>query len=253
MKNFLQLYKPFNWINNFYILNDEELIYWYGDNQYMINIKNLKFKPKSGLILCNYLKELCINKKILDYGTGYSALLGKHCINIGAKEVDAIDIDENVIEYNKSTSVEKNLNIFYSDGFKNINKKYDLIVSNPPQLPNDASLHFYHDVGGVSGREVIDEIIENAHKYLKNNGRILLLLFGFLGINVSTNEKEPILNKLKNKYIIEKCDRYVTPIRYGGGIYNNINKIKMYFPNYNFIEIDNIYQNEIFVVQAKLK
>ncbi|MDH5690699.1 MAG: hypothetical protein OEY81_04665, partial [Candidatus Bathyarchaeota archaeon] len=58
-------------------------------------------------------------------------------------------------------------------------EKFDLILFNSPYLPSETSEeNSWLErawAGGVVGRQVIDQFICEASKYLKENGRILLM------------------------------------------------------------------------------
>ena len=79
-----------------------------------------------------YIKKYLDRKvNILDIGTGSG------CISIVLKDkldsnVDAVDISDEALELSKSNASKYNLDInFYkSDIFSNVNKKYDVIISN---------------------------------------------------------------------------------------------------------------------------
>ncbi len=83
------------------------------------------------------------NKKtdILDIGTGSG------CIAITLNKelndnVDAIDISEhalNIAKYNNKEN-NANVNMFLSDVFSNVNKNYDVIISNPPYIEENEEI-----------------------------------------------------------------------------------------------------------------
>ena len=139
-------------------VKDTEFIF-YTDNG-VFNKKGLDYGTK--LLLENIDFE---NKKLfLDVGCGcgpiglYIALQNKDYT------VDMIDINERAIHLCNMSIKENNLDnisVFKSDVYKNINKKYDLILTNPP-------IH--------AGKKKVYEIIENAKEYLNKNGEILIVI-----------------------------------------------------------------------------
>jgi len=78
--------------------------------------------------LKNYIKP---GMKILDMGTG-SGIQAIEAKKLGA-EVLAADINPESIEPLKKL----NINAIQSDLFSNIKEKFDLIIFNPPYLPED--------------------------------------------------------------------------------------------------------------------
>ena len=115
---------------------------------------------------------------ILDIGTGSGciAITLKKSINCN---VDAVDISSDalkVAEYNKKLN-NVDINLFKSDMLSNVNKKYDVIISNPPYIgreediqgiveKNEPHIALYADNDGLYYYE---EILKNCKKNLKNN------------------------------------------------------------------------------------
>lgn len=124
-------------------------------------------------------------KSALDIGTGSGAIaisLAKYCNIL----VDAVDINKNALlkamENAKLNDI-KNINFIESDVFKNVDNKYDVIVSNPPYIRTDViptldtNVKDYEPIlaldGGESGLIFYEEIANNAHKYLNKGGYLL--------------------------------------------------------------------------------
>ena len=175
----------------------------------------------------NYLSHLNIsNPSILDIGTGSG------CIAIALKkhlncEIDAIDISDKAILLAKENASINNVNINFTvkDIHEfNSNKKYDLIISNPPYVPFNSNVD-----------EKIKYEPQNAI-YAKENG----LYFYDL-----------ILQKIKNNL----KDNYLIAFEIGDKEGQNITKIiKNYLPNaYILLEQDyNNYNRYIFISNKKL-
>ena len=88
--------------------------------------------------------------------------------------------------------------------FEKISGKFDLILFNPPYLPEDKREDTASSIattGGKKGDEIILRFISKAKSHLNNNGIILLLLS-------SLTPKDKILSSLKKyrfkKEILEK-------------------------------------------------
>lgn len=100
----------------------------------------------------NYAKELTEPLDILDIGTGSGAIaitLAKHL----SCHVLATDISEEALEIAKINSKRNNVQIEFkqSDILKNVQGKFDIIISNPPYIAKD---------------EVIDPLVKDNEPHL---------------------------------------------------------------------------------------
>ena len=118
---------------------------------------------------------------ILDLGTGSG------CIAITLKKeldcnVDAVDISPKALEIAKLNAKNNNVDITFYEGdmLKPINKKYDVIISNPPYIAyneeimdivknNEPHTALYAEDNGL---KYYKDIISNANKYLKEKSII---------------------------------------------------------------------------------
>ncbi|WP_162146879.1 peptide chain release factor N(5)-glutamine methyltransferase [Acholeplasma granularum] len=123
------------------------------------------------------------NKKVdvLDLGTGS----GNIAITLSLEEdnlnVDAIDVSTKALEVAKINNNELggNVNFFQSDWFSNVTKKYDIIIANPPYIPNNEHVD---DIvlkepnlalfGGVIGLEPYEIILKESKNFLNSNAFI---------------------------------------------------------------------------------
>ncbi len=130
------------------------------------------------------------NKKIdiVDIGTGSG------CIAITLKKqidcnMDAVDISSDALEVAKNNSIKNNVlvNFIEGDMLKSLNRKYDVIISNPPYISydeeimdivknNEPSIALYAKNNGLYYYE---EIIKNSKKILKEKN-ILAFEIGYL-------------------------------------------------------------------------
>jgi len=121
-------------------------------------------------LLASVLKSYVTpDTKVLDMGTG-SGIQARTCKDLGATSVTAADIDPEVIK------TVKDLKVIQSDLFSNISEKYDLILFNPPYLPEDPDEAGIDTTAGKTGNEIIIRFIKEAKNYLNKNGKILLLI-----------------------------------------------------------------------------
>lgn len=109
---------------------------------------------------------------VLDMGTG-SGILAIEAAKY-SENVVAVDIDNNTIVQLKKDVHNKKITFIVSDLFSNIKDKFDLIIFNPPYLPSTNIKHTDLD-GSRNGTEIIEKFLKQAKKYMKDDGKILLL------------------------------------------------------------------------------
>lgn len=129
------------------------------------------------LLLLENLREMDLEgKEFLDMGTG-NGKIALEAAKMGA-EVTAADIsDKAVEEVREKTSEQKvELSVVQSDLMENIDRKFDIIAFNPPYLPGRRESGEDPLVGGETGVEVAKRFIEDVDEYLKEEGKVYLLL-----------------------------------------------------------------------------
>lgn len=168
----------------------------------------------------NYVKKYLKQPiRILDLGTGSGAI----AITLKKKLssfVDAVDISKEALEVAKENSIENNveINFIHSNMLEKINKKYDLIISNPPYISydeeveeivknNEPHIALYADNDGL---EYYEKILKNAENYINKPG--------IIAFEIGMNQGKKI-KKIASKYLetdnikIEKDlsgkDRYI--------------------------------------------
>ena len=128
-----------------YFINDENLKSEIKEYSVSINNTIFKFKTDNGVFSkgkidfgSKLLIETVLNENLcgdgLDLGCGYGVigivvnkLLGLH--------MDMVDVNKRAIHLSKMNIKENacsEIDAFESDGYTNINKKYDFIITNPP-------------------------------------------------------------------------------------------------------------------------
>jgi len=128
----------------------------------------------------NYLKDNKFNKNqiekltALDLGTG-SAFQSKNLILHGLKKENilALDINQKALKEAKKLGVK----IILSDLFNEIPKikKFNIILFNPPYLPENIFDKNLDTSGGKFGDEVIIEFIKQLPDYLEKEGKAFFI------------------------------------------------------------------------------
>ena len=181
-----------------YFTNDENLkseyrniIYKYKD--YVFNFtSDLGVFSKdrvdyaSKLLVENYFKVGRKNVNVLDVGCGYGCI-GITISKIMDSRVDMIDVNKRAVHLSNLNI--KNMNVdavsFISDIYSNIDKKYDVIISNPPIR---------------AGKKVYMNIINNAANHLNDDGEFYFVM------NKDHGAKN-VIEKIKNVYDINVLDK----------------------------------------------
>ena len=139
-----------------------------------------------------------IKGEILEVGCGYGVIpiiLTRIVDKI--ESFDAVDVNKRALhlaEMNKKENFAPKVNFFLSNCYKNINKKYDVIISNPPIR---------------AGKNIVYEIVMNARNYLKEDGKLFIVINKDQGAKSLYKDLEKVykcelINKKKGFWII-KC------------------------------------------------
>lgn len=147
------------------------------------------------------IKENFEKPKILDIGTGSGAIaitLSK-TLNIS---VDASDTSSSALEValENNKNLDANVNFIKSDMLKNIDSKYDVIISNPPYIAyneeimdivknNEPHIALYADDNGLF---FYKEIIKNAKKNLNDKSLI--------SFEIGSTQKDAIISYAKKYF-----------------------------------------------------
>lgn len=116
------------------------------------------------------------NLKIFEIGCGSGFILEK-LFQLGIKKENIFSADINPSAVKKCK--ELGFNSVFSDLFEKIKGKYDIIIFNPPYLPEDEKEPMdsrRETTGGKKGGEIINKFLIQAKKYLSKQGRIFLLI-----------------------------------------------------------------------------
>jgi release factor glutamine methyltransferase len=129
---------------------------------------------EDSFLLEKAVKKYSRGKRVLDMGSG-SGVQAQAALTSGACEVTAVDIDSKVIAHIKK----QHIRTIKSDLFTNVKGTFDLIIFNPPYLPEDSredKKSARITSGGKKGDEVLLRFFRQAPRHLSSNGSILIVL-----------------------------------------------------------------------------
>ena len=198
-----------------YILNNKE--FW--STNFYVDRSVLIPRPETEVLIDLILSQ--INNKnnylnILDIGTGSGCILISLLKELAKAKAIGVDKSSKAIAVAKKNSTSQHVDSRSS--FKNINlenikfdKKFDLIVSNPPYLPDVSLKNLNLDIklyepkialqGGVQGVDFLCKIISLASKIIKING-LLALEIGDNQFHILAKYLKENRFKILNKYIL---------------------------------------------------
>lgn len=166
---------------------------FYIDNG-VFSKKGLDFGSRS---LIMTLLKCDLSGDVLDLGCGYGPI-GIILSSFFDINVDMVDVNKRAVHLatmNVSLNKVDHVNVFYSDCYSNVNKKYDVIVTNPPIR---------------AGKDIVYKFLVEAKDYLKPNGSLYFVINKDQGAKstvkmLSNLGKISILEKNKGFWTI-KCN-----------------------------------------------
>lgn len=200
-----------------YILGESE---FYG-NHLLVSPAVLIPRPETEYLVQLIVDQHKENERILDIGTGSGCIPIALAKNLKNATIEAVDISQDAIDIAKKNGMINNVSIkFYqSDLFSNVSGTFDVIVSNPPYIPENEYNELeneikYHEptnalLADEEGLFYYRNILEKASSFLNKNGTI------FFEIGYSQSEK---IEKLARKNGFEQItiikdlnnfDRYI--------------------------------------------
>lgn len=137
-----------------------------------------------------------VGAKVLDMGCGYG-VFGIVVAKMTNSIVDMVDVNLRAIHLAKRNIRENNVydvEVFESNCYSNIIKKYNTIITNPPIR---------------AGKKIVYEILMNAKNYLDKNGNLFLVIRKEQGAKSIISDLEAeynveILEKKKGFFVL-KC------------------------------------------------
>lgn len=144
-------------------------------------------------LLLNILPDSLDNLDILDVGCGYGIIGLSVAKRYKKSRVELIDVNERAIEIAKENAKINNITnakIYLSDAYESVDHFFDVIITNPPIR---------------AGKVVVHKIILGSVNYLKDNGKIYLVIRKSQGAPSLIKEMEKVFSKVE---IIEKKNGY---------------------------------------------
>lgn len=150
-------------------------------------------------VLLSNIDIFKLRGNVLDLGCGLGVvgiILGTFNKNIN---IDMIDVNERAILLSRENLMLNNVkaNIFVSDIYKAVNKKYNYIITNPPIR---------------AGKDVIRKFLFDGYDYLEDDGVIYFVMRKDHGVKSMIKELESkyivnVIGKDKGFYVVElkKC------------------------------------------------
>ena len=178
--------------------NKKIIEFYFNDKKYNVYSDNGVFsKDKFDYGTRVLLDSIDISKlsgNVLDLGCGIGVvgiILGTINKNIN---IDMIDINERALSLVRDNLILNKVkaNVFSSDVYSNVNKKYDYIITNPPIR---------------AGKEVVRKFLLGGFDYLNDNGILYFVMRKDHGVKSMIKELEnkynvTIVNKDKGFYIV---------------------------------------------------
>jgi len=132
------------------------------------------YEPAEDSYLLLSALQACREDRVLEIGCG-TGIIALHCAKIGAY-VTASDINPKAVDCARTNADRNRLNlrVVESDLLEKIEGSYNLIVFNPPYLPENG-INDIQWTGGQSGIEIIVRFLEQSKGHLARDGRIIII------------------------------------------------------------------------------
>ena len=184
---------------NFYV--DENVLIPQPDTEVLVEEAIKKINDMLNENIKIDILDLCTGSGII--AISIAKYLENKKIEKSKYKIYGTDISNNALKIAKKNSIQNEANVEFilSDMFKNLNnKKFDIIISNPPYIETDTIKTLSKEVqnepsialnGGIDGLKFYKIIAKEAKSYLKQNGIIL--------VEIGYNQKEDVSKVFKEQ------------------------------------------------------
>ena len=163
------------------------------DLEFKVNSSVLIPRPETEELVRLILKEDLDGKEILDIGTGSGCIAISLAKNLPNSKVSALDISNDALEVAKENAKLNNVNVEFinADIFEyHSDRKYDIIVSNPPYIKESEKLLMKKNVLDFEPELALFVEDSNALKYydsILKFGMIYMKKMGYLFFEINSN------------------------------------------------------------------
>ncbi len=152
------------------------------------------YSPSDDSFLLLKVTEVKPGERLLEMGCG-SGLISLHAAKAGA-EVTAVDINPFAVECTRRNASRNNLRVktIESNLFERVEGDFDVIVFNPPYLPEETRSTSWIEKswsGGEEGSEVAVQFLDVAWKHLLPGGRVYIILSSIGGFTTALKSAKP--------------------------------------------------------------
>lgn len=198
--------KSSHYFTNDDVVSDPKII------NYIHKGKKISFKTDNGVfsksgvdfgsrLLIENFNAPELEGSILEVGCGYGPIGLCLASDYPNKKIDMVDVNLRAIELCKENAIKnniKNTEVFASNLYESIDKKYSAIVSNPPIR---------------AGKHVVHGVISEAYDYLEDDGTLMIVIQKKQGAPSAMNKMEEVygncevITKDKGYYILKSTKR----------------------------------------------
>lgn len=141
-------------------------------------------------------------RRVVDVGCGSGA--GGISIAGGCGSIVLADVNRKALRYaavNAAINFVENVEIEESDVLRDVRPPFDLVISNPPYLVDDAA-RLYRDGGGRFGEQLSVEIVRQSIERLPRGGRLILYTASAIvdGVDTFASAVEPLIAGMHYRY-----------------------------------------------------
>ena len=141
-------------------------------------------------------------RRAVDVGCGSGA--GGIAIATSCGRIVLTDVNGKALRFaavNAAINFVENVELAESDALRDVRQPFDLVISNPPYLVDDAA-RLYRDGGGRFGEQLSVEIVRQSIERLPRGGRLILYTASAIvdGVDTFAAAVEPLIAEMRYRY-----------------------------------------------------